>query len=88
MYRLFGSCTAIAAVDSTDNLLEIYEFLNLYMTTLHKYFPNFSVHSITQNPYKLHSILQEMVVGGIIVETSPVHALSYIRLIDDTAKIS
>lgn len=85
VYRWFGACMVIAAADADDNLLQVYEFLSLYMTALHQYFPNLSRHSIVQNPAKLHLILEEMVIGGVIVETAPSHALSYVRLLDDLA---
>ena len=83
VYRSFGPCLAITNVDSSDNLLQAYEFLNLYITTLSQYFPNLSYQVILQNPYKLHVVLEEMVIGGHIVETSSSNALGYLRLLDD-----
>ncbi|KAF2367716.1 AP complex mu/sigma subunit [Trinorchestia longiramus] len=85
VYRCFGACMVIASADPEDNLLQVYEFLSLYITALHQYFPSLSRHSILQNPAKLHIVLEEMVIGGIIVETSTAHALSYVRLLDDLA---
>ncbi|XP_018010901.2 AP-4 complex subunit sigma-1 [Hyalella azteca] len=83
VYRWFGACMLIASADSDDNLLQVYEFLNLYLSALSQYFPNLSRHTIIQNPAKLHIVLEEMVIGGVIVETSPAHALSIVRLLDD-----
>lgn len=85
VYRWFGACLAIVSTDSTDNLLQTYEFLSLYMTALQQYFPKLSRHTIVQNPAKLHLVLEEMVIGGVLVETSVTHALSYVRLLDDVA---
>lgn len=83
VYRWFGACIVMTAADATDNLLQIYDFLSLYMTALTGYFPALSRHTIIQNPAKLHMVLQEMVIGGVIVETSTSNALNYVRLLDD-----
>ena len=83
VYRSFGPCLAITSVDSSDNLLQCYEFLNLYIYTLNQYFPSLSYHIILQNPYKLQVVLEEMVIGGQIIETSTLNALGYLKLLDN-----
>ncbi|XP_050698861.1 AP-4 complex subunit sigma-1-like [Eriocheir sinensis] len=82
VFRWFGPCMFVVAADQSENELMIYEFLSLYVSALHKYFGKFSEKHILLNIERLHMVLEEMVVGGELVEPSIRNALSPIQMLD------
>ncbi|CAL4156361.1 unnamed protein product, partial [Meganyctiphanes norvegica] len=86
IFRWFGPCLFIAAADQEENELMVYEFLNLYVNSLHRYFGKFSERHVLYNIDRLHMVLEEMVVDGEIVESSIRNILSPIQMLDNVAK--
>lgn len=82
VFRWFGPCLFIVAADDTENELMVYEFLSLYVSALHRYFGKFSERHVLFNVDRLHMVLEEMVVGGEIVESSIRNVLSPIHMLD------
>ncbi|KAL3875025.1 hypothetical protein ACJMK2_037966 [Sinanodonta woodiana] len=85
IYRCYVDLFFIAGVTKDENEIAIYEFFHLILETLDKYFPKLSEVDIQFNLDKVHMILDEMIINGNIVETSPVRILAPIQLLD-TAK--
>ncbi|KAG0721857.1 AP-4 complex subunit sigma [Chionoecetes opilio] len=82
VFRWFGPCMFVVAADLAENELMVYEFLSLYVSALHKYFGKFSEKHILLNLERLHMVLEEMVVGGELLEPSIRNALSPIQMLD------
>lgn len=82
IFRWFGPCMFVIAADQSENELMVHEFLSLYVNALHKYFGKFSEKHILLNMDRLHMVLEEMVVGGELIEPSIRNALSPIQMLD------
>lgn len=76
------------AADEAENELMVYEFLNLYVNALHRYFGKFSERHVLFNVDRLHMVLEEMVVDGELVESSIGNALSIVQMLDSVASKS
>lgn len=57
-------------VDNEDNELSMLEFIHLFVEVLDQYFGAVCELDLVFNFYKVYQILDEMVVGGEIMETS------------------
>ncbi|XP_069997756.1 AP-4 complex subunit sigma-1-like isoform X2 [Penaeus vannamei] len=88
IFRWFGPCLFVVAADEAENELMVYEFLNLYVNALHRYFGKFSERHVLFNVDRLHMVLEEMVVDGELVESSIGNALSIVQMLDSVASKS
>ncbi|KAK3595498.1 hypothetical protein CHS0354_021596 [Potamilus streckersoni] len=82
VYRCYLDLFFIAGITKDENEMAIYEFFHLILETLDKYFPKLSEVDIQFNLDKVHMILDEMIINGNIVETSPARILAPIELLD------
>ncbi|XP_045613464.1 AP-4 complex subunit sigma-1 isoform X1 [Procambarus clarkii] len=82
IFRWFGPCLFIVAADHAENEMMVYEFLSLYVDALHRYFGKFSERHVLLNIDRLHMVLEEMVVGGELVESSIRNVLNPIQVLD------
>ncbi len=57
-------------VDETENELSCLEFIHLFVEVLDQYFGSVCELDLVFNFYKVYQILDEMVVGGEILESS------------------
>ncbi len=62
-------------IDSTDNELSMLELIHLFVEILDKYFGSVCELDVVYNFYKVYSILDEVIIGGEICETSKVSVL-------------
>lgn len=62
-------------VDSTENELSMLELIHLFVEILDKYFGSVCELDVVYNFYKVYSILDELIIGGEIVETSKINIL-------------
>ena len=62
-------------IDSTDNELSMLELIHLFVEILDKYFGSVCELDVVDNFYKVYSILDEVIIGGEICETSKVSVL-------------
>ena len=69
-------------IDSDDNELASLELIHLFVETLDKYFGSVCELDVVYNFYKVYSVLDELLVGGEIVETSKVNILKKLREIE------
>ena len=56
--------------DSDDNELLVLEFIHLFVEELDEYFGSVCELDLVFNFYKVYAILDEMVIGGEIMETN------------------
>ena len=59
-------------MDADDNELSMLEFIHLFVEVLDQYFGSVCELDLVFNFYKVYQILDEMVVGGEIMESSKV----------------
>ena len=69
-------------IDSDDNELASLELIHLFVETLDKYFGSVCELDVVYNFYKVYSVLDELLVGGEIVETSKTNILKKLREIE------
>ena len=72
----------ILCVDINDNELTCLEFIHLFVEVMDQYFGNVCELDIVFNFHKVYGILDEMVIGGEIMETSKSIIVSSIKNID------
>ena len=69
-------------IDTEDNELASLELIHLFVETLDKYFGSVCELDVVYNFYKVYSVLDELLVGGEIVETSKMNILKKLREIE------
>ncbi len=69
-------------IDSDDNELASLELIHLFVETLDKYFGSVCELDVVYNFYKVYTVLDELLVGGEIVETSKMNILKKLREIE------
>ena len=69
-------------IDSDDNELASLELIHLFVETLDKYFGSVCELDVVYNFYKVYTVLDELLVGGEIVETSKINILKKLREIE------
>ena len=69
-------------IDTDDNELASLELIHLFVETLDKYFGSVCELDVVYNFYKVYSVLDELLVGGEIVETSKINILKKLREIE------
>ena len=70
IYRRYASLFFIVAVDATDNELLVLENIHHFVEILDKYFGNVCELDLIFNFHKAHYILDELMIGGELNETS------------------
>lgn len=70
MYRRYAGLFFTLCVDAEDNELSYLEFIHLFVEVLDQYFGSVCELDLVFNFYKVYQILDEMVVGGEVMETS------------------
>ena len=66
-------------IDTDDNELASLELIHLFVETLDKYFGSVCELDVVYNFHKVYSVLDELLVGGEIVETSIMNILKKLR---------
>jgi hypothetical protein len=69
-------------IDTDDNELASLELIHLFVETLDKYFGSVCELDVVYNFYKVYTVLDELLVGGEIVETSKMNILKKLREIE------
>ena len=70
MYRRYAGLYFILCVDAEDNELAMLEFIHLFVEVLDQFFGSVCELDLVFNFYKVYQILDEMVIGGELIETS------------------
>eukprot|EP00361_Fabrea_salina_P004065 CAMPEP_0202425548 /NCGR_PEP_ID=MMETSP1345-20130828/173_1 /ASSEMBLY_ACC=CAM_ASM_000843 /TAXON_ID=342563 /ORGANISM="Fabrea Fabrea salina" /LENGTH=125 /DNA_ID=CAMNT_0049035803 /DNA_START=91 /DNA_END=468 /DNA_ORIENTATION=+ len=68
--KRYASLYFVACVDKEDNELLVLDVIHFFVEVLDKYFKNVCELDIIFNFHKAYYILDEMIVGGHIIETS------------------
>ena len=82
VYRRYASLFFLVGIDGDENELAVLEFIHCLVEALDKYFGNVCELDIMFNLDKAHMILDEMVMGGSLVETNKLAVLEAVRKLD------
>jgi hypothetical protein len=82
VYKKYASLYFMFGIDTDDNELASLELIHLFVETLDKYFGSVCELDVVYNFYKVYSVLDELLVGGEIVETSKTNILKKLREIE------
>ena len=69
-------------IDTDDNELASMELIHLFVETLDKYFGSVCELDVVYNFYKVYSVLDELMIGGEVIETSKNSILKKLREIE------
>jgi hypothetical protein len=70
IYRRYAGLFFSLCVDTTDNELTLLEIIHLFVEVLDQFFGNVCELDLVFNFHKVFAILDEMIIGGEIMETS------------------
>ena len=82
VYKKYASLYFIFGIDTFDNELASLELIHLFVETMDKYFGSVCELDVVYNFYKVYTVLDELLIGGEIVETSKVNILKKLREIE------
>ena len=82
IYRRYAGLFFTLCVDQDDNELSMLEFIHLFVEVLDQYFGSVCELDLVFNFHKVYQILDEMVIGGEIMETSKVYVNRALRICD------
>ncbi|GAM17931.1 hypothetical protein SAMD00019534_011060 [Acytostelium subglobosum LB1] len=71
IYRHFATLFFIFVVDSSESELSMIDLIQTFVETLDKCFENVCELHLIFHADKVHYILDEMVMGGLVLETNP-----------------
>lgn len=70
IYKRFAGLFFMICIDYQDNELQYLEFLQLFVEILNTYFGNVSELNFVYQSQEIYVILNELIIGGYICETS------------------
>ncbi len=76
VYRLFGTIYIAMILDELENELAMLDFINVFMQVLDDIFKGVCELHLIMNPEKLYLIVDEMISGGCVIETSKLEICS------------
>ncbi|XP_078437439.1 clathrin adaptor complex small chain family protein [Wolffia australiana] len=88
VYKHYATLYFVFVFDSSENELAMLDLIQVFVETLDKCFKNVCELDIVYNFNKLHTILDEIIIGGQVLETSSdevLRALEEITRLEKTA---
>eukprot|EP00270_Netrium_digitus_P015792 TRINITY_DN5587_c0_g1_i2.p1 TRINITY_DN5587_c0_g1~~TRINITY_DN5587_c0_g1_i2.p1 ORF type:complete len:157 (+),score=38.57 TRINITY_DN5587_c0_g1_i2:131-601(+) len=82
VYRVFATLYFVVVIDHAESELAILDLIQVVVESLDKYFKIVCELDIVFNFLKVHQILDEIVVGGMVVETKSDEVIRAIRDIE------
>lgn len=70
LYKKYASLYFIFCIDLNENELATLEFIHLFVETLDRYFGSVCELDVVYNFYKVYAIIDELLLGGEIIEIS------------------
>jgi len=78
VYRNYATLYFVFIVDSTESELSIMDLIQTFVETLDKCFPNVCELDLVLHMDRVHYILDEMITGGLVLQTSSIEILDCI----------
>ncbi|KAJ0440068.1 putative adaptor protein complex, sigma subunit [Helianthus annuus] len=88
VYKLFATLYFVFVFDSSENELAMFDLIQVYVETLEKCFNNVCELDIVLNYSKMHTILDEMILGGQVVETNSEKVMQAVEEISKLEKVT
>ena len=82
VYKKYASLYFILGIDNDENELASLELIHLFVETMDKYFGSVCELDVVYNFYKVYTVLDELIIGGEIIETSKNNILKKLREIE------
>ncbi|KAM9893513.1 hypothetical protein OXX80_007216 [Metschnikowia pulcherrima] len=82
VYRRYAGLYFIVSADFIDNELSVLEAIHFFVEILDTYFDNVCELDLVFNFYKLYPVLDEIFMGGELMETSKSRVLQRLEYID------
>ena len=82
VYKKYASLYFFFFLYTNDNELASLELIHLFVETMDKYFGSVCELDVVYNFYKVYTVLDELIIGGEIVETSKTNILKKLREIE------
>lgn len=79
IYRHYATLYFVCCVDSSESELGILDLIEVFVSTLNKCFENVCELDLIFNVDKVHYVLNEIVMGGIVLETSNLEIFSRVE---------
>ncbi|KAI9325356.1 Adaptor protein complex sigma subunit, partial [Obelidium mucronatum] len=86
VYRRYASLFFIAGTDADDNELMTLEIIHRYVEVLDKWFVNVAELDIIFNFQQAYTILDELLIGGELQESSKRSAINALKRMEETEK--
>lgn len=80
IYRRYAGLFFSVCVDVEDNELTLLEIVHLFVEVLDQFFGNVCELDLVFNFHKVYGILDQLIIGGEIVETSKNVILNQLRM--------
>ncbi|XWS45413.1 hypothetical protein CRYUN_Cryun15aG0134500 [Craigia yunnanensis] len=85
VYKHFATLYFVCVFDSSENELAVLDLIQVFVETLDKCFKNVCELDIVFNYSKIHTILDEIIFGGQVLETSSTEVM---KAIEEISKCS
>ena len=82
VYKKYASLFFLMGIDNDENELASLEFIHLFVEILDRYFGSVCELDVVYNFYKVYSVLDELIIGGELIETSRMNILKKQREIE------
>jgi len=82
VYRRYAGLFFSVGVDTDENELALMELIHLFVEVLDQYFGNVCELDLVFNFNKVYGILDELVIGGEVIETSKVVILQQLKRLE------
>ncbi|XP_050227918.1 AP-3 complex subunit sigma [Mercurialis annua] len=79
VYKHYATLYFVVVFDSCENELAVLDLIQVFVETLDKCFRNVCELDIVFNYSKLHTILDEIIVGGQVLETSSTEVMKAVE---------
>lgn len=86
MCRKYASLFFVACIDPSDNELIAFEIIHLFVEALEKYFCNVCELDVIFNFHRVYFILDEVLLGGELLEGNYLRILEAARANDEKAE--
>ncbi|XP_071693884.1 AP-3 complex subunit sigma-like [Rutidosis leptorrhynchoides] len=88
VYKLYATLYFVFVFDSSENELAMFDLIQVYVETLEKCFSNVCEVDLVLNYNKMHTILDEMILGGQVVETNSETIMHAVEEISKLEKVT
>ncbi|KAI5083072.1 hypothetical protein GOP47_0002815 [Adiantum capillus-veneris] len=75
VYKHFATLYFIFVIDNAESELGVLDLIQVFVESLDRCFKNVCELDIVYNFNKVHTILDEMIIGGQVVETNPLEVI-------------